>query len=166
MSSLPVVKRIRLDGVDEDGLLDGRWVMDQVGGGGFEPGRDHSLCTTRDGVLIGGFVVSGLLGRAVSVHMAGRDAHWCSRDLMWMLFDYIFNRLDALKAVALLDSTNALAVSQDLRAGFVLEAVVRDIYDAPHGHLLILTMTRAQCRWLKIKPQAYKLRDTVYAGEA
>lgn len=160
------MKTIRLDGADADGVLDGRWIMDQVGGGGFEPGRDHSLATVRGGKLIGGFVVSGLLGRAVSVHMAGKDPHWCSRDLMWMLFDYIFNRLGALKAVALLDSTNTLAVSQDLRAGFVLEAVVRGIYDAPEGNLLILTMTQEQCRWLKIKPQAYKLRAVVGAGVA
>ena len=158
------MKLIRLDGADDQGVLDGRWIMDQVGGGGFEVGRDHSLATVRDGLLLGGFVVSGLLGRAVSVHMAGRDTHWCSRDLMWMLFDYIFNRLGALKAVALLDSTNILAVSQDLRAGFVMEAVVRDIYDAPDAHLLILTMTPEQCRWLKIKPQAYKLRDLAHVG--
>lgn len=127
--------------------------MHQVSGF-FTPGFDHAFVSYRDGARAGGFALCGYLGAAMSVHMAGRDPRWCSRDLLWMVFDYAFNQLGLRKLVAPVASTNTIALEQDLRAGFRLEARIRDAY--PDGDLLLLTMTRENCRWLNIRPQSYK----------
>ena len=63
-------------------------------------------------------------------------------------------QLGLRKLIAPVASTNHIALAQDLRAGFRLEAMLRDA--APDGHLLLLTMAREDCRWLRIKPSRYK----------
>ena len=142
------MRRIRVNGEG-----DGAWVMDQVDGT-FLPGSDQSLMATRDHARLGGFVLSAYLGASMTVHMAGTDPRWCSRDLLWMVFHYAFVQLGLRKLIAPVASTNHVALAQDLRAGFRLEATLRDA--TPDGHLLLLTMTREDCRWLRIKPSRYK----------
>jgi hypothetical protein len=122
-----MTKTIRIDGVDPtDNTTDGRWIM-RLAGGSFDPEFDHSLCSLRDGVRVGGFVTSAYLGASVTVHMAGTDPRWCSRDLLWMLFDFVFVRLGVHKALTTVVSDNHLALALDLRAGWQVEAIVRDV---------------------------------------
>lgn len=149
------MRSIRIDGRDEaTGELDGAWVMAQVGGA-FTEGWDHSFVTVdTEGRRFGGFVLAQYLGASMAVHMAGIDPRWCSRDLLWMVFHYAFVQLGCTKLIAPVRSTNHVAMAQDLRAGFVIEAVVRDAF--PDGHMVLLTMTRDTCPWLQLNPKAYK----------
>jgi RimJ/RimL family protein N-acetyltransferase len=87
--------------------------------------------------------------------MAGSDPRWCSRELMWMVFDYSFNQLGVRKVLALVRSTNEIALDQDMRAGFKLEAIIREVY--PDADMWVLGMTRAQCRWLALKPKHHRI---------
>ena len=131
--------------------------------------RSHALVSLQDCVSIG--VVEGSLddrrvlggvifhnntgrGGAITVHMAGNETSWASRELLWAIFDYAFNQMGVEKVIGLLQSDNARAIDVDLRLGFVPEAKVKGAF--PDADLLILTMTRAQCRWLSYVPKALK----------
>jgi hypothetical protein len=137
----------------------GDWVMKRAEGI-FTPGYDHSFTTHRDGVLLGGFVVCSYLGNSVTVHMAGEDKHWCSRNLLWAVFNYTFDQLGCYKALAPLRSDHHRIIAMDMRAGWGLEAVVRDAY-APGVHMLIMGMTRATCPWLKYSPKSWPTQERV-----
>ena len=63
----------------------GDWIMERAGGY-FRDGVNHSFSTHRldangDGVILGGFALVGYTGAAMTMHMAGRDKSWFSRDL-------------------------------------------------------------------------------------
>ena len=131
---------------------DGAWIMDRAEGV-FTPEFDHVFMSVRDGARLGGFALCGFLGGSITVHMAGDDPRWCSRDLMWMVFHYAFVQLGVRKVLALVRSNNHIALAQDLRAGFAVEAMIQDAY--PDAHMMVLSMSRDTCRWLRITPSAY-----------
>jgi hypothetical protein len=102
--------------------------------------------TLRDGLPAGGFVIGAYYpGCSVEAHMGGHP-HWMNRDVVVMFFDYVFNQLGVKKLIAPVPSTNTRALEIDLRAGFQIEARIKDA--VPDGDLLILTMLRAECRFL------------------
>ena len=132
---------------------DGEWIMKRLDGT-FNAACYHSIAMHRNGCIAGGFVVGDYLGASVAVHMAGDGARWCSRELMWMVFHYAFRQLGCSKVLAPVASDNWRALELDLRAGFRLEAIVRDAL-APGRHLMVLSMGLADCRWLDYTPQQY-----------
>lgn len=131
---------------------DGAWIMQQVHGR-FDPEVDVSIVNHRDGKAAGGFVITGYTGASAFVHMAGDDTRWCSRDLMWMVFNYAFVQLHLRKLFAPVAASNYIALGQDLRAGFMIETVLRDAYH--DGDMLVLSMTPDTCRWLDMRPREY-----------
>lgn len=147
------MKEIR---IDEPGA--GEWIMTRAEGF-FTPECDHSIANYRSGKIVGGFALTGFLGASATVHMAGDDPRWCSRDLMWMVFHYAFVQLRVRKVLALVRSDNYPALAEDLRAGFMPETIVSDVY--PNAHMMILSMTRDRCKWLRVTPRQYRPGNTV-----
>jgi hypothetical protein len=135
--------------IDEPGA--GEWVMDRSGGT-FNPYGDHCFASYKDGNIIGGFVCAGFFGNCWTLHQAGIDPHWCSRELLWMVFHYIFVQSKCSKAVGLVASNNHKALATNLRGGWVIEALLRDMF-APGVHMFVLTMTKEQCLWLDYEPK-------------
>ena len=70
-----------------------------------------------------------------------------TREWFNVLFGYAFNQLKVKKIMGVVDSTNIKALQFDAHIGFVEEATIKDA--GKHGDLIILTMTRQQCRFLK-----------------
>lgn len=137
----------------------GDWIM-QRAGGVFTPETDHTISSHYgNGQIRGGFALCGYLGASMTVHVAGNDELWCTRDLLWMMFHYVFRQLGCRKLIAPTPSTNYHALDLNLRAGFRLEAVLRDA--TVDGHLMLLTMEARNCRWLRVKPQRYFPGDVV-----
>jgi hypothetical protein len=134
---------------------DGDWVMGRLGGA-FNARTDHSICVHRDGHIRGGIVYTGYLGASIVGHSAGDESAWISRDFLWMVFDYVFNQLGCRKLVAMVPSSNTRAISVDLRLGFRLEGRLTEMLADPTDDLLILTITKAQCKWLRIVPKHYR----------
>jgi hypothetical protein len=131
----------------------GKWIMDRVQGAFMEE-RDSSITTHDDeGNIRGGFAFCDYLGASMTVHMAGNDEKWCSKDLLWMAFHYAFVQLGVRKLIAPVASNNYHALAIDLRGGWKLETVIEDAY--PDAHMMVLTMTRASCPWLRIIPENY-----------
>jgi RimJ/RimL family protein N-acetyltransferase len=71
------------------------------------------------------------------------------------VFHYAFVQLGCLKVLAPVRSDNHAAIAIDLRAGWHLETVIRDIY-APGVDMLVLTMTKENCPWLAHEPKAWR----------
>lgn len=118
----------------------------------YVPGADHCLSRAKDGRLLGGVIFQGYTGASIELHTAGFDPHWMCRDLIWATFAYPFLQLGCLKVIGRVAETNRRALELDLKLGFIEEARIRDAY--PDGDLIILTMRRDACRWLKIAPRS------------
>ena len=133
----------------------GDWVMSRVQGL-FHPGWDHSFTAHRGEEILGGFVIGQYLGAGASalMHVAGEGKRWCTRELLWLVFDYGFNQLDCCKLMGQVRSDNHYALAMYLRAGGRIEAVIRDAYKG--AHMLILTTTRETCPWLDYTPRVWR----------
>jgi RimJ/RimL family protein N-acetyltransferase len=146
----------------------GDWIMEHAGGC-FNPACDHAFSSHRDdGTILGGIVLADYMGNSWSAHMGAEDSRWFSRELAWLVFDYAFNQCGCHKLVGPVRSDNHLALATDLRGGWHLEAVIRDLV-APGVHLMVLTMTRDQCPWLNYQPKTWrsnKTRNTIGPIEA
>lgn len=97
--------------------------------------------------LLAGVAYTSWNGASLYMHVAavpGRQ--WLNRKFLHICFDYPFNQLGAKKLIGLVGSQNADALRFDQNLGFVLEATLKGAH--PDGDLLVLTMTREQCRWL------------------
>jgi hypothetical protein len=123
-------------------------------GGCFRPGWDHSIAAHRDGEFLGGFVCCNYMGNAIAIHDGAVARDWCSREIMWMLFHYVFRQLGCHKAYAPVPSDNTRALELNLRAGWKLDTVLRDAL-APGRHLILLSMEAGACRWLQLQPHRY-----------
>lgn len=138
---------------------DGAWIMDRVGGR-FIPGYDHSLANHDGlGIILGGFVFNNYMGNSIFVHDAGAVKHWCSRELLRMIFAYAFHQLGVAKVYASVAQDNPHALQLDLRAGFRLEGRLGDAV-APGVDMLILSMTENTCPWLRQRQKHYSGETT------
>jgi RimJ/RimL family protein N-acetyltransferase len=135
----------------------GEWIMSQVGGR-FSAGDDHSFSTWKGDVILGGIALIGFYGNAWTMHMAGED-RWFSRELAWMAFDYAFNQCGCHKIISGVRSDNHLALAIDMRGGWQLETIIRDLYE-PGVHMMVLTMTQETCPWLDYHPKFWRSNKT------
>jgi len=143
----------------------GEWIMKEAGGI-FVPGYAHSLSTHDGDELLGGFVLSDFTGVCAGLHMAGKRPGWATRDLIWMAHDYAFNQLGVRKLLGLVRSDNYHTLSIDLRAGWQVETLIRDMY-GDGVHAFVLTMKPEHCRWLDHEPKGWRVprRVVVSSGE-
>jgi RimJ/RimL family protein N-acetyltransferase len=124
----------------------GSWVCERTGGQ-YSPVDSAAIGLERDGALIAGVLYDHFNGASVAMHVAAAGPHWLDRAYLAACFAYPFLQLGVKKVLGLVDSTNAAARRFDEHLGFVIEATIRDA--APHGDLLIYSMTPAQCRYIK-----------------
>lgn len=117
----------------------------------FNPACDHVISRARDGKLLGGVIFTGYTGASIAIHVAGLEPRWINNNMLWITFDYPFNQLRVSKLIGHVPSGNRKALDFDLKLGFKEEARITDIY--PDGDLIVLSMRREDCRWLKLKPR-------------
>jgi len=132
---------------------------------GFDADVDKCIIRIVDGEFLGGFIITGFNGAICYVHMAGKDPRWCSPELMWTLFDYCFNELQVRRMLCTCDSVNQRSLRQIMRTGW--QSDHRILGGTPSGDLLVFSMTRDRCPWLKLKPRFLKVNggsgETAYA---
>jgi RimJ/RimL family protein N-acetyltransferase len=125
----------------------GAWI--QKHGGGFY--REGSACIglERDGELIAGVLYDYHNGKRGSIfmHVAANGAYWLDRNYLWACFHYPFEQLQCRTVIGLVEDTNLQARRFDEHLGFTLNAVIPEGH--PEGDLLIYTMRKQDCRWLK-----------------
>lgn len=126
-----------------DSSIVGPWVCERTGGV-FEEKTSTAIGWIRGDELVSGVVYDMHNGRSICMHVATLGP--MTRGFIRTAFDYPFNQLGLSKVIGLVDSTNEKALKLDKHLGFVQEACIKDA--AKDGDLLILTMTRQQCRWI------------------
>lgn len=129
---------------DNDRL--GPWISERTGGT-YHGGAATIGLENSDGTIAGGVLFDQYTGRSICIHVAGTSVNWITREFLRVCFDYPFNQLGVIKLIGLVDSTNLQARSFDENVGFTLETTIKDA--SKYGDLLIYSMTRQQCRFLK-----------------
>ena len=124
----------------------GPWVCERLGGA-FDPENDAAIGLERDCSLIAGVVYDNFLGQSICMHVAAEGRHWLTRDFLRAAFFYPFETAGVHKVIGPVDSSNTQARRFDEHLGFVLEARLTGA--ARGGDLLLYSMTRQQCRFLK-----------------
>jgi len=121
----------------------------------YNPAKDVVISrVTPEGNLMGGVIYDGFTGGCIFMHQASFSRNWLIGNMMWIVFDYPFNKLGVNKVAGTINSNNEELLDFNLRLGFKEEARIKDAYR--NGDMIVLTMDRTSCRWLKIKPKVYE----------
>lgn len=104
---------------------------------------------SEDQGIVAAALYEGFNGASVMCHIASEGKAWMTRDFLWYFFWYPFEELKVRKLLAPIASENERSVRLAKSVGFSLEATLQDA--SPRGNMLILTMTKDQCRWLDLK---------------
>lgn len=112
---------------------------------------------------IAGCLYESCNGASIVGSLAGIGKKWMNREYLWYCYYYPFEQLKVNKIIGIVESGNLAARKLDEHMGFVLEATLKQA--APRGEdLLIYTMTKDQCKWLKLRKPASEQTKT--AGSA
>lgn len=122
----------------------GPWVSDMVGAS-WVPEMSAAFGLEKNGVLIAGVVFEGYTQASINAHIAG-EGRWFNREFMRVCFDYAFRQAGVNKILGLVGSDNEKALKFDKHLGFIEECVIKDAHKG--GDLVILSMTKAQCRYI------------------
>ena len=99
-----------------------------------------------DGELVGGFLYDNFNGASIMAHVAG-EGKWMNKELLWMAFDYPFNKLGVNTVILSIPANNTKANRFAKRLGFSIQATLKEA--APDGDLLIYSMLRNECTFLR-----------------
>lgn len=135
----------------------GSWVCERTGGRYVE---GSTVGLEKNGKLVAGVLYDHFNKASIAMHVAGEGKHWLNREYLWFCFWYPFEQLKVRKVIGFVPSVNADALRFDKHLGFVEEARLKDAH--PDGDLLLLTMTRKQCRYLE-RSHGFQIRSTASA---
>ena len=103
-----------------------------------------------DGQLAAVVGYCSFMPKACQMHVAAvGEVNWASRDLLWAVFDYPFNKLGVSVIIGQINADNESALRLNRHLGFKEIAKIADAH--MDGDLVIMTMRREDCRWLDIK---------------
>jgi RimJ/RimL family protein N-acetyltransferase len=80
------------------------------------------------------------------VHIAG-EGNWLDREMLRAMFRYPFAILNLRVVIGLVPSGNTAAIRLNKHLGFETEAIIKDAH--PDGDLVVMSMRKENCRWLK-----------------
>jgi len=124
----------------------GAWVCARLGCT-FDKESATAIGIESDGQLVAGVVYDNYRHRSISMHVASSACNWLTARALRAFFGYPFYQLGVAKVIAPVDSENSKSRRFVEHLGFVLEASIAGASEK--GDLLIYTMSRAQCRFLK-----------------
>lgn len=103
--------------------------------------------------LIAGIWFENYNGANMMMHVAAVPASsWMNKEILWYTFYYPFIECGCKRVTGLVAETNHQARSFDERLGFTLETRLKDA--APDGDLLVYSMFREDCRWLRLRDKS------------
>lgn len=94
------------------------------------------------------------------MHVAGTPG-WLTRELIWAAFDYPFNVCKVNMIIGLVPSGNADALRFNNHLGF--KQVLKLEGAHPDGALVMMTMTRGECRYLNRERHGQEVLSTASA---
>ncbi len=124
----------------------GNWVYNRTGGTFPE-----SICTAiglaKNGKIVAGVVYEGFNKASVKTHIAIDEKTYLTKEFIHTIFAYPFEQLGVHKLIGIVDSGNTKAIELNKKLGFIQEGVLEGA--SITGDLILMTMTKPQCRWLK-----------------
>lgn len=115
--------------------------------GDFEyPENTRCIGQEKDGELIAVVGYNNFAPQACQIHVASTDVHWLTRDLLFAIFDYPFNKLKVKVILAPMGKGNIKSFNLCRKLGFELVADIP--YCHEDGNLLLMAMEYDRCKWL------------------
>ena len=103
----------------------------------------------KDGNLVAVVGYCGFRSKSCVCHIASVGENWMSKDFLWAIFDYPFNKLGVSVILGQVCGSNESALKLNRHLGFKVIAEIPDAH--MDGDLVIMAMRREDCRWLDIK---------------
>ena len=122
----------------------GRWVCERTGGT-FSGVDAVCIGLECEGNIIAGVIFDHYNGVSIAAHIAFEGK--LTKEFIRFGFSYPFNQLKVKKIIGLVEESNIKARKLDEHFGYILETRIKDACNG--GDLLIYTMTKEQCRFLK-----------------
>jgi RimJ/RimL family protein N-acetyltransferase len=119
----------------------------KAAGVAFNPECNVVIAREENGKLLGGVIYQGYTGASIGIHVASFDPHWLNRDMLWAIFYYPFGQLGVQKLIGQTPSDNIKSLRFSAKLGFKEEARVEGVFH--NADLIITSMQREDCRWLK-----------------
>jgi len=127
-----------------------KWLCDRIG---LTPTPEiMCLGTVIGDRLVGVVGYDGYNGASIQMHVAG-EGNWFTKESLRTAFDYPFNVLNVNMVIGLVPSGNTDAIKFNTHLGFQTDAVLKGAH--PDGALLVMSMTREQCRYLNRKRKCH-----------
>ena len=113
--------------------------------GYYDPAMTTCIGLKTDGKLVAVTAFNNYNGASCQIHVAitGR----LTREYTTYVYKYAFEIMKVHKLIGLVSSANTKALRFDKHSGYVEEARIAGGY--PDGDVVILTMTKDQCKFLK-----------------
>lgn len=122
----------------------GEWVAKRIKAK-YHDDDSQALGWEIDGIPTCGVIYENWNHASITAHIAVDGS--LNRRFIWAMFDYPFNQLGAGKIIAPIAEYNTEAQRLVERLGFFLECKIADGH--PSGDLLLYTITKDQCKWLR-----------------
>jgi L-amino acid N-acyltransferase YncA len=114
------------------------------------PLPDDAICLGQviNGELRACVVYCNFQGKSCQTHICSTGKHWMSKEYLWAMFDYPFEKLGLKVILAVIAGSNEKSLKLSRKLGFKDVAKIPDAHD--DGDLVILTMRPDECRWLTL----------------
>lgn len=90
---------------------------------------------------------NAFIGKTCCMHVCVQKPSAVTRGMIREAFEYPFDKCKLEAVIALVESSNEAALSFDKKLGFVERARIPN--GGLEGDLVVLTMTRDECRWIR-----------------
>lgn len=122
------------------------WHLYKTGQMHIKPDSYRAIGITLDDKLIASVLYTRYKWPDIEIGINTIDKRWCNRRTLRHIFSYPFNQLQCRRVTAVTDPATPAVCSFLNRIGFTQEGRLR--HATPDGDLLILGMTRDECRWI------------------
>lgn len=93
--------------------------------------------------------LASFIGKTCQIHVAmEKGFHFTPKVMLERVFQHVFDEFKVQKLLGIVNSKNEKAMRYDLHLGFIEEHRIRGMHDNG-GDIVILSMVREQCRYLK-----------------
>lgn|GEM_PF-1963670 len=90
----------------------------------------------------------GFIGKTCQMHVVNLMGKMTPKQLLWAAFDYPFNQAGLSCVMGIVNSRNTDAMRYDTKLGFKEINRLKGMHDNG-GDIVLLTMQKADCRWIK-----------------
>jgi len=99
--------------------------------------------------LLGAVCFNNFIGATCQIHVAMKDDyHYTPKEMLATVMEIAFNRFKVAKLIGIVNSLNASSMRFSRHLGFVEEHRLKGMHD-DGGDIVIFTMDRTQCRYLR-----------------